>query len=83
MLYEYCDEELVTPALFHGLSEPAKSSPARVRRMTGLAGDGAVLYDQVLGTNQQRPLLFINGYGIPAGGVADCIAAYRAGAVTR
>lgn len=62
LLFQYCDEELVTRSLFHGLFEAAKSIPARVRTMTGLAGDGSALYDQVFGTNTVSPLLFINGY---------------------
>ena len=30
--------------------------------MTGLAGDGAALYDGVFGTNQDAPYLLINPY---------------------
>lgn len=62
LLFQYCDEELVTRSLFHGLLEAAKSIPDRVRQMSGLAGDGSALYDQVLGTNTQHPLLFINTF---------------------
>ena len=62
LLFRYCNEELVTRSLFHGLSEAAKSIPDRVRETTGLAGDGSALYDQVFGTNTQRPKLFINGF---------------------
>lgn len=32
--------------------------------MTGLAGDGATLYDGVFGTNQEAPYLLINQYKI-------------------
>jgi len=63
LLFQYCDEELVTRSLFHALSEAAKSIPDRVRQMTGFAGDGAALYDQVFGTNTQPPFLFINAFG--------------------
>lgn len=62
LLFQYCDEELITRSLFHGLSEAAKSLPGRVRNMTGLAGDGSALYDQVFGSNRERPLLFINPF---------------------
>jgi len=44
------------------MSEAAKSIPQRVRDMTGLAGDGQILYDQVFGTNQIAPMLLINDY---------------------
>jgi uncharacterized protein (TIGR02391 family) len=44
------------------MSEAAKSIPQRVREMTGLAGDGQILYDQVVGTNQIEPLFLINNF---------------------
>ena len=61
-LFKYCEEEFITRDLFHAMSEAAKSIPQRVREMTGLAGDGQVLYDQVFGTNQFGPLLLINDF---------------------
>lgn len=61
-LFKYCAEELVSRSLFHGLSEAAKSIPARVREVTGLAGDGAGLYDQAFGAGRDTPLLAINSY---------------------
>lgn len=60
LLFKYCEEELISQSLFHGLSEASKSIPGRIRQLTGLAGDGAALYDQVFGTNRERPFLFIN-----------------------
>lgn len=60
LLFQYCTEELVARSLFHALTEAAKSISARVRNETGLAGDGAALYDQVLGTGRDRPMIAIN-----------------------
>ena len=62
MLFQYCSEELVTRSLFHATTEASKSILHRVRQITSLAGDGGALYNQVFGTNNERPLLFINGY---------------------
>jgi uncharacterized protein (TIGR02391 family) len=59
-LFRYCDEELLNKSLFHANTEAAKSIPNRIREMTGLAGDGAALYDGVFGTNQVAPFLLIN-----------------------
>ena len=59
-LFRYCDEELVGRSLFHAMSEASKSIPARVRSITGLAGDGAALYDGVFGTNREHPIWSIN-----------------------
>lgn len=61
-LFRYCDEELINRSLFHAMSEASKSIPARVRRITGLAGDGAALYDGAFGTNRDRPIWSINTY---------------------
>jgi uncharacterized protein (TIGR02391 family) len=61
-LFRYCDEELVGRSLFHAMSEASKSIPARVRNITGLAGDGAALYDGVLGTNREHPPWSINAH---------------------
>ncbi|GLY99854.1 TIGR02391 family protein [Actinoplanes sp. NBRC 103695] len=58
-LLDYCSEELVRQSLFHAVSEASKSIPDRIRRHTGLAGDGAGLYDQVFGTNTTAPLIRI------------------------
>lgn len=59
-LLRYCDEELISRSLFHAMSEASKSIPARVRSITGLAGDGAALYDGVFGTNRDQPLWSIS-----------------------
>lgn len=61
-LLRYCDEELVNRSLFHAISEASKSIPSRVRTITGLAGDGATLYDGVFGTNRERPIWSINAH---------------------
>lgn len=61
-LLRYCDEELINRSLFHAVSEASKSIPARVRSITGLAGDGASLFDGVLGTNREHPLWSINAH---------------------
>lgn len=66
LLFTYCSEELVNRSLFHAISEAAKSIPNRVREMTGLIGDGWVLYNAAFGhrdgKNRTAPLLFINDY---------------------
>lgn len=49
LLFTYCSEELVNQSLFHAISEAAKSIPNRVREMTGLIGDGWVLYNAAFG----------------------------------
>ncbi|MCG7594590.1 TIGR02391 family protein [Mycobacterium sp. PSTR-4-N] len=61
-LLRYCDEELINRSLFHAMSEASKSIPARIRSITGLAGDGAALFDGVLGTNREHPLWSINAH---------------------
>lgn len=61
-LFRFCEEEVIARDLFHAMSEAAKSVPQRVRNMTGLAGDGQALYDQVFGTRQDPPLVLINNY---------------------
>lgn len=61
-LFRYCSEELLARSLFHATNEAAKSLPARVRALTGLAGDGSALYNGALGTNTDAPLLYINLY---------------------
>ena len=62
LLFEYCEEELVTRSLFHAMTEASKSIPARVRKITGLAGDGDALYNGVFGSKNDPPLLYINSY---------------------
>jgi uncharacterized protein (TIGR02391 family) len=57
VLLNYCSEELVQQPLFHAVGEAAKTIPDRIRRHTGLAGDGAGLYDQVFGTYTTAPLI--------------------------
>jgi len=59
-LLDYCSEELVQRSLFHAVSEASKTIPDRIRRHTGLAGDGAALYDQALGSQNLPPLVQIN-----------------------
>jgi uncharacterized protein (TIGR02391 family) len=61
-LVDYCSEELVRQSLFHAVSEAAKSIPDRVRRHTGLGGDGQALYDQVFGSNTLEPMMKINEF---------------------
>ena len=66
LLFTYCSEELVNQSLFHAISEAAKSIPGRVREMTGVIGDGWVLYNAAFGhrdgKNRTAPRLFINDY---------------------
>jgi uncharacterized protein (TIGR02391 family) len=62
-LLRYCDEELVSRSLFHATCEAAKSIPSRIREISSLAGDGAVLYDGVFGTGREQPLWSINSLG--------------------
>lgn len=62
-LLRYCDEELISRSPFHAMSEASKSIPARFRGITGLAGDGAALYDGVFGTNREHPVWSINAHG--------------------
>lgn len=62
LLLRYCSEELIQQSLFHAVSEAAKSISDRIRRHTGLAGDGAALYDQVFGSQNLAPLIQINGF---------------------
>ncbi|WP_019482569.1 TIGR02391 family protein [Arthrobacter sp. TB 23] len=61
-LLRYCAEELISRSLFHAMSEASKSIPTRVRGITGLAGDGAALYDGVFGTNRAHPSWSINAH---------------------
>lgn len=61
-LLRYCAEELVGRSLFHAMAEASKSIPTRVRDITGLAGDGATLYDGVFGTNREHPAWSINAH---------------------
>ncbi|MFJ2551497.1 TIGR02391 family protein [Microbacterium sp. NPDC087591] len=61
-LFRYCDEEFINRSLFHALTEASKSIPARVRKITGLAGDGGALYNGVFGANKDMPVLYINAY---------------------
>lgn len=60
VLLNYCSEELLQQSLFHAVSEASKTIPDRIRRHTGLAGDGAALYDQALGSQNLTPLVQIN-----------------------
>jgi uncharacterized protein (TIGR02391 family) len=66
LLFTYCSEELVNRSLFHAISEASKSIPNRVREMTGLIGDGWILYNAAFGhrdgKSRTEPRLFINDY---------------------
>lgn len=62
----YCREELLAQSLFHALSEAAKSIPDRIRSTTGIALDGAELYDEVLGSKTKPPRVTINALATPS-----------------
>jgi uncharacterized protein (TIGR02391 family) len=66
LLFTYCSEELVNRSLFHAISEASKSIPNRVREMTGLIGDGWILYNAAFGhrdgKSRTEARLFINDY---------------------
>lgn len=63
LLLDYCSEEIVSRSLFHAMAEASKSIPDRVRRATGLGGDGWILYSNVFGEKpSDLPRLFINGW---------------------
>jgi hypothetical protein len=51
---EYCSEELVTSPFVTPPWRHPSCIPARIRRMTGMAGDGDGLYNQVFGTGLRR-----------------------------
>lgn len=59
LLLKYASEELVSKSLFHAISEAAKSIPDRLRRHTGLPGDGAELYMAIFGSKSTQPRVFI------------------------
>lgn len=65
-LLTYCREELIAKSLFHALAEAAKSIPDRVRSMTGVALDGADLYDEVFGSKTRPPQIVINAMSNPS-----------------
>jgi uncharacterized protein (TIGR02391 family) len=44
----YCSQEVLERNAFHAALEASKSIPDRLRRMTGLSGDGAVLVDETM-----------------------------------
>ena len=45
---QYCTDELLSKNNFHACLEATKSVPDRLRRMTGLGGDGAPIVDKTL-----------------------------------
>ena len=55
----YCSDELLAKNNFHAVLEATKSVPDRLRRMTGLHGDGAKLVRDTL-LPGDRPLVAIN-----------------------
>jgi uncharacterized protein (TIGR02391 family) len=55
---QFCRAELLQENYFHAVFEATKSIADKIRRLTGLAGDGADLIDPVFGIN--APMLAIN-----------------------
>ena len=57
----YCREEILRQDLFHAVFEATKGLSERIRNMTGLTTDGAILIDQALAPGKSRlPALAIN-----------------------
>jgi uncharacterized protein (TIGR02391 family) len=56
----YCSQEVLEGDSFHAALEAAKSVPARLRSMSGLAVDGAALVDATLSFGQGVPKVAIN-----------------------
>jgi uncharacterized protein (TIGR02391 family) len=60
----YCTTEVLQRDWFHASLEAVKSVPDRLRAMTGAQGDGAPLFDDVLGLGTQNmPKVRINSLG--------------------
>ena len=56
----FCRSELLEDNYFHAVQEAMKSVADKIRQLTGLADDGAVLVDRALGGDP--PMLAINGF---------------------
>jgi uncharacterized protein (TIGR02391 family) len=56
----FCKKELLQHNFFHAILEAVKSIAAKIRKKTGLTGDGSPLIDQAFGGN--NPILKINQY---------------------
>jgi uncharacterized protein (TIGR02391 family) len=57
----FCDAELIQNNYFHAVFEATKSVADKIRRMSGLTGDGAGLVDQAFGLGQGgMPFLAFN-----------------------
>lgn len=57
----FCDAELVVENYFHATFEAAKSVADKIRRLTGLGGDGVSLVNEALGRNHALgPYLLFN-----------------------
>lgn len=57
----FCKSELIQNNYFHAVFEATKSVADKIRRMSGLTGDGAVLVDQAFGIGQAGiPFLALN-----------------------
>ena len=50
----YCREEILRQDLFHAVFEATKGLSERIRNMTGLTTDGAILIDQALAPGKSR-----------------------------
>ena len=58
---EFCRAELLQENFFHAVLEASKSIAEKIRRRTGLAGDGAALVDDAFGMRSApHPLLAFN-----------------------
>jgi uncharacterized protein (TIGR02391 family) len=57
----YCDQELIRQSLYHAIFEATKGVSERLRKMSGLPGDGGPLLDACFGA-AGGPLLRINAY---------------------
>lgn len=55
---QYCRSELMQDNYFHAVLEAAKSVAERVRNLTGLTTDGAILFDEAFSI--KHPLLALN-----------------------
>jgi len=57
---EFCRAELLQENYFHAVFEATKSIAAKIRRLSGLTGDGATLINQAFGLASKPPVLGIN-----------------------
>jgi len=56
----YCEREIMSKDLFHGVHEGTKSVFERLRNATGERGDGPALVDKCFGMSSGTPLIAIN-----------------------